>query len=271
MVYKYVICLAVFLTCLILFPKIVTGQEDSGILWLVNRENQLPSNFRPDDLVKYKNTELRLPARDAFEKMLAAMESDNVYGLRLQSAFRPYAYQQAIFNERVRELMKKGHSRDEAALLTLHSIQTPGASEHQLGLALDVSINGCLTEDFANTAAGQWLEENCYKFGFIIRYPEHKTSVTGIIYEPWHLRYVGIPHSVIMKECDLILEEYHRFIAEVSMYIVWGESGEYCLVSHVQTLPEEIPANVIDISQTKPETGDGYIITKKSISLNPQQ
>lgn len=137
------------------------------------------------------------------------MHADEIYGLRLQSAYRSYSYQRAIFEEKVRALTAEGieNVREIAA----QSVQVPGASEHQLGLALDVSIDGKLSQSFAETDAGRWLAENCHNFGFIVRYPQGKTDVTSIVFEPWHLRYVGLPHSQIMKEKSLTLEEYHAW------------------------------------------------------------
>jgi len=217
-------------------------------LTLVNRDNPLPADYRPDDLVRYKGTELREPARDAFVQMLAAMEGEGIYGLQLQSAYRCYAHQRSIFEDRIRIFTAKGSSREEAEALAAKSVQPPGASEHQLGLALDVSINGLLSPAFAQTEAGRWLEENCRKFGFVVRYPQGKTDITRIIYEPWHLRYVGIPHAQIMYENDITLEEYRYFLAQYFMYAVWGED-EYFLVQL---------------------SGDEIISTSKPIGASPQ-
>ncbi|MCL1877412.1 MAG: M15 family metallopeptidase, partial [Defluviitaleaceae bacterium] len=165
--------------------------------------------------------------RDAFAEMLAEMESEGVYGLHLQSAYRCYTHQTAIFEDKMRLLMAKGHDREEAAHIAAQSVQPPGASEHQLGLALDVSINGQLSGAFANTTAGRWIEENCCRFGFVVRYPQGKSNITRIIYEPWHLRFVGIPHAQIMYENDITLEEYRHFLAQFFMYIVWDEDGYF--------------------------------------------
>ncbi|MCL1863916.1 MAG: M15 family metallopeptidase, partial [Defluviitaleaceae bacterium] len=205
-------------------------------LWLVNRENPLPADFRPDDLVKLQGVELREPARDAFIEMQKAMEADGVYGLRLQSAYRAHSYQRAIFEQRVKELLKKGHSHLEAEALTSRSIQYPGASEHQLGLALDVSTDGKLSQSFAETEAGLWLAKNCHNFGFIIRYQKSKTDITKIIYEPWHLRYVGVPHAKIIYDNAIALEEYPEFLQKFHMYVAWEDDGYY-IVSHTYTPP----------------------------------
>jgi D-alanyl-D-alanine carboxypeptidase len=92
-----------------------------------------------------------------------------------------------------------------------HSTQIPGASEHQTGLAVDLVsrewLGYTLTEAFADTAEARWLASRCAEFGFIIRYPKEKESITGIVYEPWHLRYVGIEAARYMTDNQLTLEE----------------------------------------------------------------
>jgi D-alanyl-D-alanine carboxypeptidase len=187
----------------------------TNLLRLVNKENPLAEDYKPSDLVKYNKIELCEVARDAFVEMVAAMELEGINGLRLQSAYRSYSYQRAIFNEKARELLRTGKatSKAEAEEIAARSIQPPGASEHQLGLALDVSIDGKLSQKFAETEAGRWLAENCHKHGFIIRYPKEKTTVTEIIYEPWHLRFVGAEHAEIMFKTGLTLEEYCSYLA----------------------------------------------------------
>jgi LAS superfamily LD-carboxypeptidase LdcB len=187
----------------------------TNLLRLVNKENPLAADYKPSDLVKFEGVELREVARDAFVQMRMAMESEGISGLKLQSAYRSYSYQRAIFNEKARELLRTGKAANkaEAEEIAARSIQPPGASEHQLGLALDVSIDGKLSQKFAETEAGQWLAENCHKYGFIIRYPKEKTTVTEIIYEPWHLRFVGAEHAEIMFKTGLTLEEYCSYLA----------------------------------------------------------
>jgi len=239
--------------------------SDTGFLWLVNRENPLPDDFRPGDLINFQGVELREAAREAFAEMVKAMEVDEIYGLRLQSAYRAYAYQRAIFEQRVKELLQKGHGRDEAEVLTARSIQYPGASEHQLGLALDVSTDGKLSQSFADTAAGLWLAENAHCFGFIIRYQKSKTDITNIIYEPWHLRYVGKPHAKIIYDNAIALEEYPEFLQKSHMYVVW-EDNHYYLVSQTIAPPQE------DEDTTGSKTGygaDSYIVTVKRLGGLP--
>jgi len=235
--------------------------EDSGFLRLVNQENNLGPNFKPTGLIDYQKIKVNSVALDAYNTMFLIMEQSGITGLKLQSAYRPYPYQRAIFEQRVRELVKAGKNKDEAIYLTSQSIQYPGASEHQTGLALDVSVSGQLNQAFAETPAGIWLNDHCHKFGFIIRYPQNKTDVTHIIFEPWHLRYVGVPHASIMKNLDLSLEEYHSFLDEVKMYIYWGDAGDYFLVIHTDVLPEVQLPGLIDVSSDRFGDSPNYIIT----------
>ena len=246
--------------CLI-FSPLVTKGEDTGFLWLVNRENPLCEKFRPSDLVKYRGIEIRKPARDAFVEMISAMEAGGIHGLRLQSAYRSFSHQRSIFEQKKLGLIAKGESPDAAEAIAAKSIQPPGASEHQLGLALDVSKNGRLSQAFAETDAGIWIAENCHRFGFIVRYPQAKTEVTDIIYEPWHLRFVGVPHAQIMKETALTLEEYAAFLSKIHMYVVWEDDG-YFLVSLAKFPPESNEFSG-EFSATKFGENSAFIVTHR--------
>jgi len=241
---------------------------DSGLLWLVNQDNPLPPDFTPSNLVTHQGIRLYPAAYTAYTQMLTAMKADGgTHGLQLISAYRPYDYQREIFDRKVASLIPEGHDADTVEELASHTVQRPGASEHQTGLALDVTISGYLTEDFAATKAGQWLAANSHRFGFIVRYPQHKTEITEIIYEPWHLRYVGVPHASIMHENDLTLEEYAQFIAG-GMYIHWDgcEDGRaYYLVMFTQFWPEKAPRGLTDVSSTRYGGGVGYIMTFRGV------
>ena len=255
---KYLLIL--FLT-IVFLPLQSHAASDSGLLWLVNKDNRLSASFEPVELGEHQGVKLHAAAKEAFVQMLKAMQSDGIHGLRLQSAYRTFNYQHGVFNKRVKELMAKGYSSIEAEVEASMSVQPPGASEHQLGLALDVTLDGSLTESFGETRAGKWLEEHSHEYGFIIRYPSEKTDVTQIVYEPWHLRYVGIPHSLIIKNLDLTLEEYLNYIKEVEAYIYWDEYGEYYLVTYSESLPAALSHKVVDISSLN--TKSGYIITMR--------
>ena len=234
---------------------------DSGLLWLINQDNPLQPDFAPPSLVTHHGIHLQAAAHTAYNQMLAAMQTDGIHGLQLASAYRPYTHQRNLFIAKTSEYTAQGYPLAEAEEIASETVQPPGASEHQLGLALDVTVTGDLTQAFANTSAGQWIAVNSHRFGFIIRYPQAKTEITHIIYEPWHLRFVGMPHSIIIYENNLTLEEYAQFIATVGTYIVWVGPGEYYLVIHSNTLPEAVPHGIINISSTHPGVGASYILT----------
>ena len=130
--------------------------------------------------------------------------------LRIVSAYRSKEKQTRLFQNKIRKYRQKGMDAQEAYEEASRSVAIPGTSEHQLGLALDIlgSGYGSLNEGFADTKAGEWLAENCAKYGFILRYPKDKEEITGIIFEPWHFRYVGNPHALKMTDQELTLEEY---------------------------------------------------------------
>ncbi|GAA4473791.1 hypothetical protein GCM10023190_06610 [Enteractinococcus fodinae] len=129
--------------------------------------------------------------------------ADDGIELWVTTAYRDFAHQQALYEQRLAELGQEAADKFTAR---------PGYSEHQTGLAVDMSFAGntdCnLRECFAETEQGQWLAEHVARFGFIIRYPEGAESITGYSYEPWHLRYVGVPTAHEVTEQDVTLEEY---------------------------------------------------------------
>ncbi len=131
------------------------------------------------------------------------------------STYRSYEHQERLFTNRVQRYRSQlGLSFEDAYKKASEVNAIPGTSEHQTGLAIDFTTqellrqNRPLTEIFSDTIDGQWLTDNAHEYGFILRYPKDKTEITKIIYEPWHFRYVGKPHSQIIKEYDLTLEEY---------------------------------------------------------------
>ena len=178
-----------------------------GNLFLVNREYVLSSDYQPDDLVKpnvratYSNITMRREAADALERMFQAAWAEEGYTLIAVSGFRSYGQQTAIFERKVKNVGKK-----KAMLL----VAPPGTSEHQLGLAMDLGTpqNQKLNEAFGDTEAGQWVRDNAHRFGFIIRYKDEWTDITGYADEPWHVRYVGEEHAARIYEMDIPLEYY---------------------------------------------------------------
>lgn len=168
---------------------------------LVNPWNYLPEDYEVE-LVELENGHKITPeCRDALLKMLADCEAAG-HKPYLYSSYRTYAHQQRLFNN----MIKQEGSETKAARI----VARPGTSEHQLGCAVDITDNAFrkLNKDQAKTATQQWLMEHCWDYGFIVRYPVGTTDITGIIYEPWHYRYVGLELAAELKESGITLEEY---------------------------------------------------------------
>lgn len=139
--------------------------------------------------------------------------------------------------------------------------QKVGASEHQAGLALDVYVLYHGGMGFIETEAGQWVNTDCWRYGFIIRYPMGKNDETGISYEPWHLRYVGAPHSEYIMKSGLTLEEYFDILSDGKLRYIKASDGEYVIVRQSGeefTVPAEYESAVIS-----PDNTGGYILTFK--------
>ena len=134
-------------------------------------------------------------AKEKFEQMKRVAIKDNI-SLRIVSSYRSYNTQAAIYNKNLNL---------HGAWVANRFSAKPGESEHQSGLAFDINQ---ANRSFVGTKEAQWLQENCYKFGFIIRYPRGKENITGYVYEPWHIRYVGEKVAKEIFESGLCLEEY---------------------------------------------------------------
>ena len=193
-----------------------------GNLFLVNRQYMITEDYVPNDLVRpnvtstYSNIKMRAEAAAALEEMFQAAKEEAGYTLMAISGYRSYGKQSAIFDRKV-----KNAGRKEAVLL----VALPGASEHQLGLAMDLGCkkNSYLNEAFGDTPEGQWVNENCHRFGFIIRYKEEWTEITGYAFEPWHVRYVGKEHAARIHELDIPLEYYIAQLREAQYALVSGK------------------------------------------------
>ena len=126
------------------------------------------------------------------------------------SAYRTWDTQVYLYNNQVQQWIGYGYDEDEAKVKAATVVAIPGTSEHQLGLALDIvdTNERQLNSTQANNATQQWMMENCWKYGFILSFPEDKEDITGIIYEPWHYRYVGKEAAKEITEQGVCLEEY---------------------------------------------------------------
>ncbi|AHV95201.1 D-Ala-D-Ala carboxypeptidase VanY [Paenibacillus sabinae] len=186
--------------------KVTEEQVYQGDLLLVNKEYSLHKvGIQPDIVNLYGYKELtqgyalldhtiRLSQRVAreFSVMIGAAEGDGVRHFMISSGYRSLDEQDRLYQEKGADYaLPSGHS------------------EHNLGLSLDI---GSTEMEMNRAAEGKWLEKNAWKYGFILRYPKDKTDITGIQYEPWHFRYVGLPHSLIMKDKNFTLEEYLDYL-----------------------------------------------------------
>ncbi|WP_227004108.1 M15 family metallopeptidase [Salicibibacter halophilus] len=195
-----------------------TIQNPDNVQVLVNHDYALPEGYEPDDLtapdVTFSFDEdvekryLREPAADALENLFDDAEEDG-HALFAVSGYRSYERQDAVFTNAAAE-----SSEEEAN----ETIATPGNSEHQTGLAMDISSesnNFELSTSFAETKEGEWVAEHAHEHGFIIRYPKDGEEITEISYEPWHLRYVGEEAAEIIYEHDITLEEFFEHAGKI--------------------------------------------------------
>lgn len=187
-------------------------KEDPTATWellLANPDNPLPEDFEVDTTVVQGSFEMDVRVADAMKQMIADAKEDGV-DLMVCSAYRSISRQQELFDAEVQVQMSSGKTREEAEALTATMIAVPGTSEHHTGLAADIvtPTHQNLDAEFADTAAGKWLQEHAVEYGFILRYPEDKQDITKIIYESWHYRYVGVEHAKAITENGLCLEEY---------------------------------------------------------------
>ena len=184
------------------------GADDWNLI-LVNKQHPVPEDYEYN--LTYINDSQQIDKRIAgsVAKLLTAAEKSGIE-LMICSAYRSYDRQTTLFNNKMDKLLKAGLSYFDAYRTASYSVTVPGTSEHQLGLALDIITPGytALDSGFADTKAGKWLKENAPDYGFILRYPEGKEYITGIIFEPWHFRYVGTQNAKYITENGLVLEEY---------------------------------------------------------------
>lgn len=184
-------------------------EKEEYYLLLVNAENPLPQDWSIQTEEVQNGYEMDKRAAPAMREMIQAAKEDGVE-LMLCSAYRSVEKQQQLFDRSQQAYMAQGMSEEEAYAKTATETAIPGTSEHQTGLAADIvtPTYQMLDAGFADTPAGQWLSEHAAEYGFVLRYPQDKQEVTGIIYESWHYRFVGKTHAKLMKESGLCLEEY---------------------------------------------------------------
>ena len=189
-------------------------------LVLVNRQHKLGKNDAPTDLVtiesvlssdivkvKYSGTKADRTATEALGQMLSAAIADGISNFQISSAYRTYSEQQKLVDNSVAKYQKNNPdwSRDRCLSATYNTVAPAGTSEHQTGLAFDITVPGV---SFTGTEQQQWLHQHCAEYGFVVRFTAEKQKLTGFVAESWHFRYVGKEAAAVMTENNWCLEEY---------------------------------------------------------------
>lgn len=234
-----------------LAANVVEGK--GGYLVLTNKSALMDSDFEPHDLVTLdlratnRGYQLRAAAAEALGDMFGAAEEEAGLKLYVKSAYRSYQTQKTMYESRLSR-----YGRDDGV------VAFPGSSDHQTGLGVDIlnydwTRREGMTTAFAETAEARWMEENAARFGYVLRYMPEKQEITGIIYEPWHFRYVGREAAAYIMENRLALEE---FIQEVSDAIkdYEAQGGDYAALCRELNAPP-IPV----LLNEEDEQGDGEI------------
>lgn len=218
-------------------------EDRGGFLVLTNKKSLLSSDFEPRDLEvitarhisEINGQKLRREANEAVNRMFEAAEKDG-FKLYLKSCYRAYSTQSYMYSNRLKNV---GHDDGVVAY--------PGSSDHQTGLGMDIlnyewTKKSGMTPAFGQTQEARWMAEHCWEYGFVIRYEEDKQDITGIIYEPWHLRYVGLEAARYMTENHLCLEEFDE---EWRGYVAQWEAqgGNYEELLRLRSAPA--PAQVL--------------------------
>ncbi len=184
-------------------------KDINSTLVLANKANRFEDNFKPINLVNAKSKhsgnvnrrKLREVAANAIDKLISAAKKDGIE-IQTVSCYRTISYQKGLF--------KRYAAKDGEKKAAMYSSR-PGHSEHHTGLCADVSspsMNYGLGTSYGNTKEGKWIAKNAHKYGFIVRYPKGKKDITGYSYEPWHIRYLGVPLATYLKETGLCYEEF---------------------------------------------------------------
>lgn len=187
--------------------------QNSWELLLVNDTHPLSPKYKPELVEVQPGQSVDARIVSDLKDMMAAAESDG-YELHIYSAFRDLKKQQSLFNDCLKRLQEEGMDYQQSFYESKARIALPGNSEHQTGLAVDIASKAYsyLDEDRGKQKETVWLAENCSRFGFVLRYPRDKENITGIRYEPEHLRYVGKTVAKFLADNDLVLEEFYDLL-----------------------------------------------------------
>ena len=182
-----------------------------GNMILVNKFYSLDDSYNSDDMVKVSNTysygNNQMLTKDTFDAFLNMWNDAKKEDLTLiiNSSYRSYNEQEEVYDE-----YKSTRGEEEADKIAAR----PGFSEHQTGMAIDIQTYGSRASTFEDFDEFKWLQDNAYKYGFILRYPKDKEYLTGYEYESWHYRYVGVEAATYIKENNITFDEYYAFFIE---------------------------------------------------------
>jgi len=246
--FALLLCMALVLA--LSAPANAASFDDDGLLRLVNREEKITKKYEPADLVKpdvptnkksqQESIYMREEAARALEEMFQAAKDEQGYTLLAVSGYRAFGLQQVMFNNKVEAVGSKEKAWRKVA--------PAGASEHQLGLAMDIVCDSfrLLNSGFGETAEGQWLYANCHRFGYIVRYLKEWDDITGYAAEPWHFRYLGVNHAAAVHWLNVPYENYaHQamllpeyVLVKGNAYLLYGImdnalNGDGCLFEEI--------------------------------------
>ena len=183
-------------------------QQDPYLI-LVNKWHTLPEGYEADPVDLPNGQQIGSDCHDQLMQMLEDCASNGGTPI-VCSGYRPHWHQVNLFDAQIDRWLYAGYGQEDAEDLAATAVAIPGTSEHELGLAADIysTENMSLDESQIYTVTQQWLMQNSWKYGFVLRYPPDKSEITGIIFEPWHYRYVGLEHAKKIYDAEICLEEY---------------------------------------------------------------
>ncbi|MCL2512978.1 MAG: M15 family metallopeptidase [Oscillospiraceae bacterium] len=229
----------------------VSGLKLQNNLMLVNGQTAINGDFSPSLASAYpaaavasEDIKIGDDTLDAVKRLFDGAKTAGFSDFFVNSGYRTYKQQDELYN-----------SADDK-----NFVQKAGHSEHQTGLAVDIAYKNIDGRNFSGTGEELWLRENAWKYGFVLRYPENKTKTTGISYEPWHYRYVGLPHSYFCHKNSLCLEEYIDFLENGGAYTKTIENTDYTVYYEK---PDKGKINVPEklSYEVSVDNKGGYVIT----------
>ena len=210
------ICAATLVFFLIRFVPLSHKDDEAELLRVVSKLYPMEQNYSPS-LVQVEQIQVSQRCQEDLLLLLQAMQAEGFEPVLLEG-YVDRKTQRLNYSAEIEQLQALGLSYDEAEALML----SPGENEHQLGLAVDIADAANPVKDpaFADSQLYKWLEEHCWEYGFVIRYPQEKEELTGREFVPWHFRYVGSESAMLMKELQLCLEEFYTWFYSDEVIII---------------------------------------------------